>query len=226
MQVASIGLYFFNARWYDSALGRFVQADTIIPNPGDPPSFDRFSYVRNNPIRFTDPTGNWYYDPGCDCLVDTHESYNEHPEYLDREPLPTPEFELPPPVPVKYQDQLSESQWNLARWAYAVYWSNPTLFTYNEFVWFWAWAYWEYSAAYYDLDEPWYTPPDMAPFMVPNFVELAGTVGATMGGMLGGPIPSAIGNLGANKVGQATGWDVRQYPLPGRRYDGLIPSTG
>jgi RHS repeat-associated protein len=58
MQVASIGLYFYNARWYDSALGRFIQADTIIPNPGDPPSFDRFAYVRNDPIKYIDPSGH------------------------------------------------------------------------------------------------------------------------------------------------------------------------
>jgi RHS repeat-associated protein len=57
-EVASIGLYFYNARWYDSSLGRFVQADSIIPNPEDPPSFDRFAYVRNNPIKYFDPSGH------------------------------------------------------------------------------------------------------------------------------------------------------------------------
>ncbi|WP_343414166.1 hypothetical protein [Candidatus Amarolinea dominans] len=30
------GLYFYNARYYDPALGRFTQADTLIPNPGNP----------------------------------------------------------------------------------------------------------------------------------------------------------------------------------------------
>lgn len=28
------GLYFYNARWYDAQLGRFTQADTIVPGPG------------------------------------------------------------------------------------------------------------------------------------------------------------------------------------------------
>jgi RHS repeat-associated protein len=56
--MASIGLYFYNARWYDSALGRFVQADSIIPNPGDPVAWDRYSYVRNSPLRYVDPTGH------------------------------------------------------------------------------------------------------------------------------------------------------------------------
>ncbi|MCP4526377.1 MAG: RHS repeat-associated core domain-containing protein [Aestuariibacter sp.] len=44
-----IGLYDYNARFYDPALGRFVSADTIVPDPGNPQSFNRYSYVRNNP---------------------------------------------------------------------------------------------------------------------------------------------------------------------------------
>jgi RHS repeat-associated protein len=36
-----IGLYFFNARWYDSALGRFIQADTIIPQNQGVQAWDR-----------------------------------------------------------------------------------------------------------------------------------------------------------------------------------------
>ncbi len=51
------GLYFYGARWYDSALGRFAQADTIVPNPGNPAAFDRYAYGSNNPLRYTDPTG-------------------------------------------------------------------------------------------------------------------------------------------------------------------------
>jgi RHS repeat-associated protein len=33
---ATIGLYFYNARYYDPALGRFVSADTVVPEPGNP----------------------------------------------------------------------------------------------------------------------------------------------------------------------------------------------
>ena len=35
------GLYFYNARYYDPALGRFAQADTIVPQPGNPQSLNR-----------------------------------------------------------------------------------------------------------------------------------------------------------------------------------------
>jgi len=39
-------------------LGRFLSADTIVPNPANPQDLNRYSYVRNNPLRYTDPTGN------------------------------------------------------------------------------------------------------------------------------------------------------------------------
>ena len=61
-EVASIGLYFYNARFYDASLGRFISPDSIIPNPGDPVSFDRFAYVRNNPLKYIDPSG---HNPKC-----------------------------------------------------------------------------------------------------------------------------------------------------------------
>jgi RHS repeat-associated protein len=54
----SLGIYFYNARYYDPMLGRFLQADSIVPNPLDPPSFDRYAYVRNSPVMFNDPSGH------------------------------------------------------------------------------------------------------------------------------------------------------------------------
>ena len=58
----TIGLYFYNARWYDAALGRFAQADTVVPSPGNPQSLNRYSYTLNNPVKYTDPSGH-AYDP-------------------------------------------------------------------------------------------------------------------------------------------------------------------
>lgn len=55
---ADLGLYNYGARWYDPALGRFIQPDTIIPNPGDVAAFDRYAYVLNNPLKYSDPTGH------------------------------------------------------------------------------------------------------------------------------------------------------------------------
>ena len=54
---ASTGLYFYEARYYDAELGRFISADSLVPNPHNPQDLNRYSYVRNNPLRYTDPTG-------------------------------------------------------------------------------------------------------------------------------------------------------------------------
>ncbi len=55
-QEVSFGLYFYNARWYDGSLGRFTQADTIIP--GGVQGLDRYAYVSNNPVVYNDPSGH------------------------------------------------------------------------------------------------------------------------------------------------------------------------
>ncbi len=48
---------YYGARYYDAAIGRFAQPDSIVPNPYNPQSLNRYSYVLNNPVRYTDPTG-------------------------------------------------------------------------------------------------------------------------------------------------------------------------
>jgi len=55
---AEAGLYYYGARWYDPAAGRFIQADTLITNIEKSQSFDRYAYVGNNPIRYVDPSGH------------------------------------------------------------------------------------------------------------------------------------------------------------------------
>ena len=52
------GLSYYNARWYDAQLGRFVSADTIVPDPGNPQDLNRLAYVRGNPLNFRDPSGH------------------------------------------------------------------------------------------------------------------------------------------------------------------------
>ncbi len=57
-EMTGLGIYHFNARFYSPKLGRFISADSIVPNPANPQDLNRYSYVRNNPLRYTDPTGN------------------------------------------------------------------------------------------------------------------------------------------------------------------------
>ncbi|MBA3532769.1 MAG: RHS repeat-associated core domain-containing protein [Ardenticatenales bacterium] len=65
-------IYFYNARYYDPTLGKFLQADTIVPEPGNPQSFNRYSYVLNNPLRYTDPTGHFTEDAIKEYLYSTY----------------------------------------------------------------------------------------------------------------------------------------------------------
>ena len=60
------GLYNYNARLYDPIIGKFVTADTIVPDPSNPQTLNRYSYCINNPLLYTDPSGHWF---GIDDLV-------------------------------------------------------------------------------------------------------------------------------------------------------------
>jgi RHS repeat-associated protein len=53
-----IGLYNYGARLYDPLIGRFISPDTIVPYANDPQTLNRYSYVNNNPLIYTDPSGN------------------------------------------------------------------------------------------------------------------------------------------------------------------------
>ena len=51
-------LYYYNARYYDPMIGMFTSADTIVPQAFDPMSYNRYMYVRGNPIKYIDPSGH------------------------------------------------------------------------------------------------------------------------------------------------------------------------
>ncbi len=53
---ASTGLYDYVARMYDPVTGHFISADTVFD------SFDRYSYVKNNPVNYSDPSGHSLID--------------------------------------------------------------------------------------------------------------------------------------------------------------------
>lgn len=51
------GLIHMNGRIYDSRLGRFLQADPFVDGVRDTQAYNRYSYLGNNPLNATDPTG-------------------------------------------------------------------------------------------------------------------------------------------------------------------------
>jgi RHS repeat-associated protein len=58
-ELDSTGLYYYEARYYDPTLARFISADTLVPNPRDPQDLNRYAYAGNNPLKYTDPTGHF-----------------------------------------------------------------------------------------------------------------------------------------------------------------------
>ena len=55
--IDEIGLIHMNGRVYDPELGRFLSADPFVQAPYNSQSFNRYSYVMNNPLAYTDPSG-------------------------------------------------------------------------------------------------------------------------------------------------------------------------
>ena len=67
------GLYWYASRAYDPTIGRFVSPDPIVPTHGNPQALNRYSYVYNNPLRYTDPSG---HDPlGEDWENEWHKNH-------------------------------------------------------------------------------------------------------------------------------------------------------
>jgi hypothetical protein len=62
-------------------LGRFIQADTIVPSLR-PDDLNRYSYTRNNPLRYADPTG---HDPLDEqWQMEFEQAHGRAPDWYDR----------------------------------------------------------------------------------------------------------------------------------------------
>jgi RHS repeat-associated protein len=55
--VDGMDIIHMNGRIYDNMIGRFLQADPIIQEPSNTQNFNRYTYVWNNPLAYTDPSG-------------------------------------------------------------------------------------------------------------------------------------------------------------------------
>ncbi|MES1944210.1 hypothetical protein PC39_08844 [Salinisphaera sp. PC39] len=68
-----VGLIHMNGRVYDPILGRFTSADPVIQFPKSTQGFNRYTYVNNNPLSYTDPSG-LFLDDLFDDLMDIVEA--------------------------------------------------------------------------------------------------------------------------------------------------------
>ena len=55
------GLINMNGRMYDPLLARFLSPDDFIQMPFSPQSYNRYSYCLNNPLKYTDPSGEFWH---------------------------------------------------------------------------------------------------------------------------------------------------------------------
>ncbi len=56
--------FYFRASkgWNSPYINHFISADTVVASYANPQDLNRFSYVNDNPLRYTDPTGHAYCD--------------------------------------------------------------------------------------------------------------------------------------------------------------------
>jgi RHS repeat-associated protein len=57
-ELADVGLVHLNGRVYDPLIGRMMSADSVVPDPLNAQAWHRYSYVINNPLALTDPSGH------------------------------------------------------------------------------------------------------------------------------------------------------------------------
>ncbi|MEX1189142.1 MAG: RHS repeat-associated core domain-containing protein [Bacteroidia bacterium] len=50
-----------NGRMYDPILGRMLSPDNFVQNPSSTQSYNRYSYCFNNPLKYTDPSGETFW---------------------------------------------------------------------------------------------------------------------------------------------------------------------
>jgi RHS repeat-associated protein len=78
------GLYFYNARYFDPLIGRFINADSVIQSVANPQYLNRYSYCLNNPLTYTDPSGRIVeFENETECmryLTDALDNGSEIPE--------------------------------------------------------------------------------------------------------------------------------------------------
>ena len=65
-----------NGRLYDPLLHRFLMPDNYIQDPYNTQNFNRYGYVLNNPLRYTDPSGELTQSEWDEAMKLIHTTFN------------------------------------------------------------------------------------------------------------------------------------------------------
>jgi RHS repeat-associated protein len=57
------GLINMNGRVYDPLTSRFLSPDNYVQNPNNPQNYNRYAYALNNPLKYVDPDGEFFWIP-------------------------------------------------------------------------------------------------------------------------------------------------------------------
>jgi RHS repeat-associated protein len=101
------GLYYYNARYYDPTIGRFITPDTVIQSRINPLCLNRYSYGLNNPLKSIDPSGHYMVDSddGGDLVISNNSDsyvyvYNDFQASLISQTLANSLDETRSPTPI------------------------------------------------------------------------------------------------------------------------------
>jgi RHS repeat-associated protein len=62
MSIFQVSIIHMNGRLYDPLLRRFLNADENIQDPANTQNYNKYGYVMNNPMMYSDPDGEiWWW---------------------------------------------------------------------------------------------------------------------------------------------------------------------